>query len=190
MAAGPRAQLPPPSFRGREHRERSPESITTGRPVAMNNHRPSGCDDRWGLTEPPGVMDTGFARKVGMPTLRRPGMRGAGATQDCDHSTVFRRGMGRGARPRQWSFFVARARLFSLDLARGLRIIRGTGAKLEAGRMIRQHAIPVPARPCPLPAKSGRSRSDCTRCVAWFTCREKNPVFCDLHHILTARASA
>jgi len=62
---------------------------------------------------------------------------------------------------------------------------------MEAGRMVPQRAIFVPAHPRPaLIAQSGRPRSDCTRFVTWFTLREKNLVFCDLHHILTARASA
>jgi hypothetical protein len=52
-----------------------------------------------------------------------------------------------------------------------------------------QHASPVPAHSfLALPDKP--SRPDCARFVTWFTCHEKNLVICDLHHILTDRASA
>src|ERR1700719_4314287 len=55
-------EVPPLSFRGREHRERSPESITTDPAVAG------------GLSIPLVVMDSGLASKSAGRLARRPGM--------------------------------------------------------------------------------------------------------------------
>jgi hypothetical protein len=171
------------SFRGREHSERSPESITPIRAVTTATARAK--------TRRPGVMVSGLAGEVGMPDLPAPGNETGECSLRLYKIIRFTRGKWPWNRPIAMELLVPGAPLFSLDPAPGLRIIRGIGRRWRLAGMVPQRAILIPAHPRPaLTAQSGRSRCDCARCVAWFTCREKNLVFCDLHHIPTTRASA